>query len=428
LSWQCSLALDSERPDIGSELQRLGLIYNEGSHAVYIPPQTGLASALGSFVTAYPGDAGFKILKNPKGPEEARYIGESDESGCEGGRLRRHLWVRSRLVGKAADLIPVANYLHDQRISPRLYDVAQLSAGSVQLTMFVVQHVAGDCPTTAECSAFISRLRRLAESNRLIISLPDWKNHNDFRSPDCFGNLLRSHVDDQLYYVDFQNFLIPNYDKYVQKLAIEARSTVHFGHEYLFRGGRYLYQQIPGVASPGKRDVRLRWEHIKSMLLAQQCDVRGRVVIDVGCNAGMMLAEALNDGALWGMGWDLPEVVAHGKKILSALGYTRYHLTGAQLSRTYPIMADIPAHVAPELGKSILFYLAIRHHIGLIDALASVPWNVLVYEGPQGETEEELGTVISQLCQMTPCEVAARSRIEDGDCTTRPVVLFRRRT
>jgi len=418
LVWQSSLSLDSSQPDLAGELRRLGIQYHEGSHALYIPPQAGLAATLGAFVDAYPPEAGYKLLKNPKGPDDAHYIGD----------LRRHPWVRSALVGTAADLIPVANFLHDQQIAPRLYDVAQLSAGASQLTMFVVQHIAGTCPTKEECATFLSRLRQLSESNQLITSLADWEHHDDFLSPDCNGNLLKSSMDGQLYYVDFQNFLIPEYDTYLHKVLDNARNTVHFGREYLFRGGRYLYQQIPGVASSGKRDIRLRWEQIKALLAQQDVGVRGRVVLDVGCNTGMVLAETLNDGAQWGIGWDLPEVVAHGSKILSALGYTRYHLTGARLAKNYPLMADIPSHLHPQLGNSILLYLAIRHHIGLIDALASVPWQVLVYEGPQEETPDELREVIHQLEEMASCEVAATGEIEDGDCTKRPLVVFRRRS
>jgi hypothetical protein len=294
--------------------------------------------------------------------------------------------------------------------------------------MFVVQHIAGGCPTEEACAGFLSRLRQFMESNQLLTSLASWEHHDDFRSPGCNGNLLQSSLDGQLYYVDFQNFLIPDYDNYIHKLLNEARGTVHFGRKYLSRGGRYLYQQIPGIASTGKRDIRLRWEYVKALLAQQDVSVRGRVVLDVGCNTGMVLAEALNDGALWGTGWDLPEVVEHGSKILSALGYTRYHLTGARLSKDYSLSADIPTHLVPQLGNSILFYLAIRHHIGLIDALANVPWQILVYEGPQEETSEELHNVIHQIEQMTPCEVAAKGEIEDGDCTKRPLVVFRRRS
>ena len=40
------------------------------------------------------------------------------------------------------------------------------------------------------------------------------------------------------------------------------------------------------------------------MLARADDSLRMKVVLDVGCNAGMMLAAALSDGALWGLGWD----------------------------------------------------------------------------------------------------------------------------
>src|SRR5713226_9002567 len=71
LAWDCNLPLEAGPNDLGSELGRLGIQYREGAHAIYVPPQPRLADKLGAFVASYPEDAGYKILKNPKGPADA---------------------------------------------------------------------------------------------------------------------------------------------------------------------------------------------------------------------------------------------------------------------------------------------------------------------------------------------------------------------
>ena len=69
------------------------------------------------------------------------------------------------------------------------------------------------------------------------------------------------------------------------------------------------------------------------MLAESGLAVSERLVLDVGCNAGMMLAAALADGASWGVGWDLPEVSQRAEALLLALGYSRFDLIGARSAR-----------------------------------------------------------------------------------------------
>ena len=174
-----------------------GLSFTEGGHTVYIPPQADLEVRLGRFATAYPQDAGFKILKNARPPAEAAYL-----------FTPYHSRIQSALIGTALDLIPVANFLADHQIGPPLYDVAMLRAGALTFTMFVVRHVRGCRPSVPEYRQFIARVRNLVDQKRVVLACPDWENDDDFRCPDCAGNLLRSLDDNGLYYVDFQNFFL----------------------------------------------------------------------------------------------------------------------------------------------------------------------------------------------------------------------------
>ena len=414
LAWLAAFSLESGPADLREALVARGIRFAEGGHTYYVPPQDQLADKLGEFVNSYPADAGFKILKRMQGPSQANYL--SERSGL----------ASSATVGRARDLIPTANFLAQEKMVPQIYDLAQLSAGTVEMTMFVVKHIAGDLPNKAEWLEFIQNIRRLAHDRQIVINTPNWEQHLDFTCPDCSGNLVKSQEGGDVLYVDFQGFLICDYTRYLQKIVKDAKEAVHFGSSHLMRPKRYLYQQIPGITTTGKRDVRLRWERITKTLQEQDVQVGGRIVLDVGCNAGMMLAEALNDGALWGVGWDRPEVIQHTQRLLSALGYTRFSLIGTELSTKSPLEADVPSHLQSHLDKSIVLYLAIRHHVGFIDDLANTAWQYLVYEGAENEADENLQEIIHQLRGLVPCEVIASSEAYDGDTRCRPVVVFAR--
>jgi glycosyltransferase involved in cell wall biosynthesis len=414
LKWRTNLALQGNET-VTSSLSRLGIGYREGGHSVYVGPQPDLAQKLGSFVQLYPPDAGFKILKERSGPAEAKYV-----------RPRQGTWAQSSLVGTADDLTISSNYLSELGIIPRLYDLAELDASGVPLTAFVTEHVAGGEPSEAECRNFIRRIHELVDERRIAIAVRDWEIQEDFLCPSCCGNLLKSKRDGSLKYVDFQNFVALDLDKTLQSLVTEFRENLHFGTECIFRGGRYLYQRVPGMSAGGRRDTEFRWDTIRKMLQDAKIDLSGIPVFDVGCNAGMMLAQALNEGALWGIGWDLPPVVDRSRRLLSALGYTRYTLVGATLSAEYPLAADVPTHLQDRLADSVVLYLAIRHHVGFLKALRDIPWKALVYEGPQLETGDELERVLGDLKRLVPCEVVSRIEISDADSWRRPLVLVKR--
>jgi SAM-dependent methyltransferase len=412
--WKTKLELQADET-LAAALTRLGVGYREGGHTVYVSPQPGLEKQLGSFIQQYPPDAGFKILKEKKGPTEARYL-------RPGGGTQ----VQSLIIGTAPELTASVNSLNELGIVPRLYDVAELDASGRSLTAFVTEHIAGGEPTGPECRNFIGRIRQLVENSQIAITMRDWETHEDFNCPSCSGNLLKSERDGSLKYVDFQNFAALDLEKKLRSLMAESREKLHFGSKYLFRGGRYLYQKIPGMSAGGRRDTEVRWEKITKMLREAEIDLAGNPVLDVGCNAGMMLAQALNEGASWGIGWDLPPVADRARKLLSVLGYTRYTMVGAMLSAEYPLANDVPTHVQSRMSEAVVLYLAIRHHVGFLKALRDMPWKALVYEGPQAETGDELRRVLGDLKRLVPCEIVSKAEISDADSWDRPLVLLRR--
>ena len=157
------------------------------------------------------------------------------------------------------------------------------------------------------------------------------------------------------------------------------------------------------------------------MLADSGLSVDDRLVLDVGCNAGMMLAAALADGAAWGVGWDLPEVSEQAEALLLALGYTRFDLIRGTLSPSYELGSDVPEHLRPLLNDSLVLYLAIRHHAGFVADLGSLPWRALVYEGGETESVARLEEALAPLRERTEFRVAAAVDFRDGEGLARPL-------
>jgi hypothetical protein len=207
-------------------------------------------------------------------------------------------------------------------------------------------------------------------------------------------------------------------------LGQDGTSTLHFGRERMFGDGRYLYQSIPVTGQPGRRDTAARWRRISLLLAQSGLSVKDRLILDVGCNAGMMLAAALADGAAWGLGWDLPEVSERAEALLLALGFTRFDLIGGTLSPHYELGSALPRHLEPLLGDSLVLYLAIRHHAGLVADLGSIPWRGLVYEGGETESVASLEAALAPLRATTEFQIAAAVDFRDGECLPRPLALL----
>jgi hypothetical protein len=345
-----------------------------------------------------------------------------------GHRTRPLSRLRRNLVGLPRDQVVTANYLYHRGLGPRVWDVCSLRAGSVGYTAFVVDHVGGGPPTHEEWKGFRDRLDRVLSEEQLAVTLPQWQENGDFLRTDCRGNLIAPSGGDRTpVYVDFQNFRLRQPRKWQQDIARQSRGKLHFGRTRLARGGAYLYQSIPNLRAGGKRNSTKRWQLIASLLSDAGAPVRSRVVLDIGCNAGMMLHSALADGAYWGMGWDLPEVVAHARPLLLSLGTTRFHLMGAQLSADYRLEDDLPQEVEDRLSDSVVFYLSVVNHFGVMESLRRMPWKALVFEGHQGESLDDVASSVARLL-VPGVAVAARTYVGDGDSKERPLVLLVRQT
>lgn len=395
-------------------LTEAGIHQDHGAHAVYLRPQRRLRHVLGDVVDKFPPDAGFKILRVFEPPDRASYIWNADVRP-----------VTRLMMGPVVNQALAANALHCLGLGPPCYGVVHLKAGVTDLTAFVTRHIEGDTPSLDEAQTFVAEIHSAVREGVIEIVPKSGITDADFLLPGCNGNLLRERATGKLQYVDFQRF-VSRPKRLLDKIARESAETLHFGGtSTLFRRGkRYLYQSIPGLGGSGKRDTLYRWRRFQSVLDAHHISYKGRVVLDVCCNSGMMLSQALRAGAEWGLGWDLPHVVTCSEKVMTAVGASRATLIPANLAPNYDLTDSIPDWLRPRLSDSVVLYLAAIQHVGVIRDLARVPWRALIWEGHQGESDADTDSYLNEMRSVWNCRVAHRDTLSDGDCGRRAFALL----
>lgn len=394
------------------ELKQADLTYGCGGHAIYLPPETLRNTAFRELSNYYPRNAGLKIVRHPGGLTESVYIYNGE------GESRLHL----RLIHNLRHLTLVANLLYVNGVGPQLHDLVELQCNNNLWTAFVVEHVA--LPTSMDvCEKGIRTIRDLEQRNLVTTILPDGYEDGEFQCPDCSGNAFMT-AEGEFRYIDFQNFALTGYGEFLKSVALEAAEASHFGDESILRGGRYLYQSVPGVALPGKRNPETRMKVLRKLMGEAGVSVKDRLVLDIGCNVGMMMAQYLKEGALWCHGWDQEVVVPHTEKLLYALGCTRFSTTGGVISQSIDLQGYIPSHLKPHLNGCVVSYLAVRGHIEWLDALKEIPWAFMIYEGHEGETTEQSLRYLEEFNKTAPFRIAARGEYADGDSEPRTVAIL----
>jgi len=396
-----------------TELESLGLPYSTGGHAVYLPPETVEKTAFRELLNYYPGNAGLKIVKHPGGLSESVYVYKGE------GESRLHL----KLIHNLRHLTLVANLLHVNGVGPRLHDLVELDCNNCLWTAFVVEHIANPVTSMEVCENGIKTIRALEQRNLVKIILPSGFDDEEFQCPDCSGNAFMT-VDGQFRYIDFQNFSLTRYGTYLKSVALDAAEASHFGDKSLLRGGRYLYQSVPGVPLAGKRNVKKRVEALVDLMNTAGVSVENRLVLDIGCNVGMMMAQYLKLGALWCHGWDQEVVVPHTEKLLYALGCTRFSTTGGVITQSIDLQQGLASHLKPHLKGCVVSYLAVRGHINWLEALQGIPWAFMIYEGHEGETDEQSHRYLEEFKKNVPFRIAAQGEYADGDSGRRTVAVL----
>lgn len=426
--WQDVLPVQSPRtievkqPDLTTNdeilthLDAAGANYGEGSHAIYLSPKALALTAFKAISNDYPSDAGLKIMKS---------IGGVDESSYLAGRAKGDSAIQLGMVHSHRHLSLVANLLHAKGVGPRLYDLINLQLGDQVRTAYVVQDVGSTAPTMSQCEAGIQKLRELDAQGIIKIILPDGFDDPEFECPGCCNNVLVDH-EGAFKYIDFQNFLLGDYERFLTELAVSAAEQTHFGDTSALRGGRYLYQTVPGLKLPAKRDVANRMKTLSALLAEAGVSVAQKLVLDVGCNIGMMMSQYLNLGAKWCHGWDRAATTVHTEQLLLALGCTRFSTTGTDITRSRALVNDLPKHAVAAVDGCVISYLAVRGHLGWLDCIGEIPWSFMIYEGHEGETAQDFESYLAELTNLTNFELGPTSTYIDGDSEERMVALLLR--
>src|SRR5215217_3925914 len=395
-----------------NDLKNEDLAYGAGGHAVYVPPETIEITAFRELLNYYPRNSGLKIVRHPGGLSEAVYVYNGE------GESRLHL----KLIHNLRHLTLVANLLHVNGVGPRLHDLVELQCNNNLWTAFVVEHVAKPVTSNTVCEEGIKTIRELEERNLLKVILPAGYEDGEFQCPDCSGNAFMT-ADGKFRYIDFQNFSLTSYETFLKSVALDAAEASHFGDKSILRGGRYLYQSVPGVNLPGKRNPEKRVEELLDLMKTAGVSVENRLVLDIGCNVGMMMAQYLKLGALWCHGWDQEVVVPHTEKLLYALGCTRFSTTGGRITESIDLPGSLGSHLKAHLNGCVISYLAIRGHINWLDALKEIPWAFMIYEGHEGETTEQSLNYLQELKKSVSFRIAAQGEYADGDSEPRTVAI-----
>lgn len=428
-SWQSLLPLQSPQrlvipglsfgsaDELLNYLDSAGIEYSQGGHTLYLPPASIRASAFQVLARYYPQNAGVKIVKNPGRVDDSEYICHSPALGKGESLIHRKLTHNHR------QLTLVANLMFSKEVGPRLYDLVELQCGDRIWTAYVIEHVDGRTPTFEECEAGLGKIRALQEQGFIKIIIPDNDDEEDFRCPACNNNAF---VDSsgKFHYIDFQNFLLVDYGSYLKDAAVQAANETHFGDKSLLRGGRYLYQSVPGIHLPGKRRIDDRIKVLSGLMESAGVSVKDRLVLDFGCNIGMMMAQYLKLGAKWCHGWDRAFVTPHSERILLALGCTRFSLTGGDIDRSINVEAQLAEVLNSSLDGCVISYLAVRSHLGWLDAFARILWSFMIYEGHEGETEKDFESHMVQFQTLVNFRIGAMSSYKDGDSDQRMVAIL----
>ena len=404
--------------DILAYLDSAGVDYTQGGHTIYLPPAAANASAFQALMRQYPSNAGLKIVKDQGGVDGSGYWLNGDGATKRGDSL-----IHKRLTHHHRHLTLVSNLFFIRELGPRLFDLIEIQCGEHLWTAYVTEHIDGRVATVEECEAGVERMREMEREGLVKVILPLGFDDEEFRCPECSGNAFVDGAG-KFRYIDFQNFLLVDYETFLTETALQAAEKTHFGDTSVLRGGRYLYQSVPGVSLPGKRGIADRMAVLSKLMETTGVSVIDRLVLDVGCNIGMMMGQYLKLGARWCHGWDRTFVVPHTEQLLHALGCTRFSTTGCDIDSSRSLETDLPAFLQPPLEGCAISYLAVRGHLGWLEALGRIPWSFLIYEGHEDETRAEFEDYMAELGAMVKFRVAGTSEYRDGDSDPRAIAIL----
>jgi hypothetical protein len=376
-AWQKRLPLQAPRKfalpgvdlknydDLVNYLDSMEVDYRCAGHTMYLPPEAASTSVFVAIMSQYPADAGLKITKNTGGVDGPYLFG--------GVRNRKISVMYNRVTYDRARLVLVANLLFSKQLSSRLYDLIEIVCGGQVWTAYVVRHLAGQVPTESECKAGIDRIRQLEQQGLLKVTLSQGYDDEDFSCPTCNNNAFMD--DGKFCYIDFQSFMLMNYEQYVKQVKAGAYEAVE--------------NSAGGVSGGTPSSLQIRtsslWveepEFTATRRLLQQAGIaaRDRVVLELGCGAGMNIAGYLKLGAAWCHGWDGAAVTEQTERLLLALGCTRFSLS--QWRRDRRLEEQWPEFLTLMLKGCIVSVSSECPIKDIEKELREIPWAYIVFEG-----------------------------------------------
>jgi hypothetical protein len=419
--WQEALPLQAPRrvvidndqlrrsASVAAYLSSLGVPHRTGGHALYLPPSSLARTAFGTLSAGYPPNAGVKIV-----------AGGIDDSTYTNVITKGDSRLQLRLIHHHRHLTLVANLLYSHGLGPRLYDLVELQSGERLWTAYVIEHIRGGIPSLSQCEAGIQKLRQLDSQNIIKVLPPDGFDDEEFECPACCNNAL-SNEGGEFKYIDFQNFFLGNYQSYLSSIAI---AVIEASHEDDLNSSRSIDKMTPAMARPGSIAVNERIAVINQLMESCGVSVKDRVVLDVGCQTGLLMAQYLRFGARWCHGWGQSSVIPHTERLLLALGCTRFSMTAKDRTQLPSLPDDLPSFLEPAIDDCVISYQAARERFSCLQAVMSSPWSFIIYEGKRGETRQDLQERVEQLNALTALKVGAIAEYTAGDLGPRTAAVL----
>ena len=327
-----------------------------------------------------------------------------------------------RPFGKYADvkeILRVGNRMNLLGIGPKIYDLICLEdkKGSRAYAYLTenYDYLEDKKLDATDVSLF---LKKLTEDKWLR---PTWNTTyliDDFEIERENPNLLKT-KNDEIKFLDFQAFSIPNENEYINEIVKDFEVT-SFGKKRIFSKRNYLYQVLPEIQG-GKRDTLKRWNEFDKMFEKVDFSLENKVILDVGCNIGMNCYYALSKGSKYVYGIDKEEVAIKANQILNALGVTRSKIIGLDL-KSIQDLGYIENFIKNDID--ILFYCSIDGHIGYPNQIRDLKFKYILHEGhPNSNLDENINNLYLNNWLTKNSQILFKSYLTDGDSPSRPILL-----
>lgn len=396
LRWEVPFPGVTNSDQLARWLRNQGVTFVDAEHTIYIPPHQAIRQLVPEIVSFYPQGSGFKILKDLRGPTEANYL------AARAGSVLFRRW----LTGPILEHLITANYMYSLELGPRMWDICCWYANGATYTVFVMEHVEGDVPSDAECRQFLTGLEGILGSSLLSVLLPSWKGRDDFTSPSCRGNLIRSRADESLSYVDFQNFRLRNVAAWRKQVVDQANLSLENHHKIpRQQSERSTRRKVFGFLRPEVNSI-------PGKLRELGVDVDERVLIDCRDDIGVATGAALADGTKWGFVYRPVPLMKWTEQYLYALGASRFSILDSR-----DLVQDLPQLLVANMTETVILF-QLNSTDQEIGTLWELPWRSFVLEGVTGMDVDSLWAALPvSLRELSDQFIVRPSHDSDSNCS-----------